>query len=102
MARESLKAASAQAGLSGREIDQINGLSKMLDQHRRLSGMPQQIAQEEFAKLPQEQQNAHLAMFGDEDPVAEKKRGWLGTAFHYLTQGLKNTVAVPFRVATEA
>lgn len=102
MANEALKAASARAGLSGREIDQINGLSKMLDQHRRLSGMPQQVAQEEFAKLPQEQQNAHLAMFGSEDPTVEKKRGWLGTAFHYVTEGLKNTVAVPFRVATEA
>lgn len=102
MANEALKAASARAGLTGREIDQINGLSKMLDQHRRLSGMPQQIAQQEFSKLPQEQQNAHIAMFGNEDTTTEKKRGWLGTAFHYITEGLKNTVAVPFRVATEA
>lgn len=74
----------------------------MLAQHKTLSGMPKAIAQQEFSKLPKAQQDAQIAMFGDEDPVVQKKRGWLGSAFHYIGEGLKNTVLVPFRVANEA
>lgn len=102
MAQEALKSAAAQANLSPREVDQINALGKMLSQHRTLSGMPKQIAQQEFAKLPKAQQDAQLAMFGNEDPTVEQKRGWLGSAFHYIGEGVKNTVLVPFRVANEA
>lgn len=102
MASEALKAAAAQANLTQSEIDQVNALGKMLAQHKTLSSMPRQVAQQEFSKLPKSQQDAQVAMFGDEDPVLDKKRGWLGSAFHYIGEGLKNTVLVPFRVANEA
>jgi len=101
MASINIKAAAAQAGLTPAEQSQIDGLSKLVNSHRNLLAMPVEYAQQTFASLPQDQQNAHVAMFGGEDPQLAAKRGWLGSSFHYLGQTTKNVIAAPFKALNE-
>lgn len=97
MANPNLDAAAAQAGLNNKQQQQINGLSKLLDSHKMLTSLPENVAKDTFNKLPQEQQVAHAALFGGgKGPV-----GWLGDAAHYMTTGVKNVLAVPFKALNE-
>ena len=101
MASVNIKAAAAQAGLTPKEQAQIDGLGKLVDSHRNLLAMPTQFAEQTFASLPQDQQNAHVAMFGGEDPKLQAKRGWLGSAAHYVGGAVKETIAAPFKALNE-
>ena len=101
MASVNIKAAAAQAGLTPKEQAQIDGLGKLVDSHRNLLAMPTNFAEQTFASLPQDQQNAHVAMFGGEDPKLQAKRGWLGSAAHYVGGAVKNTIAAPFKALNE-
>lgn len=97
MANPNLDAAALQAGLTGKAKEQADGLSKLLDSHKMLIGLPEKQAKQTFDKLPQDQQNAHVALFGgNKGPI-----GWLGDAAHYLTQGVKETIALPFKALNE-
>jgi hypothetical protein len=50
-----------------------------------------------FNALPQDQQAAHVALFGGQDTEApEQKRGWLGGAIHYAGQGVKQSIGRVF------
>jgi hypothetical protein len=91
-----IQTAAVQAGLTPAEQAQVDGLNKLLDSHRTLSAMPQAQAQKQFASLPQDQQNAHVALFGGMNPI-----GWLGDAAHYITSGVKTAVAAPFKALNE-
>jgi hypothetical protein len=92
-----LRAASLQAGLSGKKKEQVDGLSKLLDSHKSLLALPSTQAQAKFQTLPGDQQNAHAAMFGgDKGPV-----GWLGDAAHYMGDKVKQTIALPFKALNE-
>ena len=101
MASVNIKAAAAQAGLNPAEQSQMDGLGKLVDSHRNLLAMPAEYAQQAFAAMPQDQQNAHVAMFGGEDPQLAAKRGWLGNSFHYLGQATKDVIAAPFKALNE-
>ena len=97
MANPNLDSAAIQAGLNGQQKSQIDGLSKLLDSHRALLAMPENQAQVAFAQKPQDQQNAHVALFGGNNgPV-----GWLGDAAHYVTSAAKTTIAAPFKALNE-
>ena len=90
---KNLTALAQQAGLTQQQKDQIDGLSKLLDSHQTLMSMPSDVAAQEFAKKPEDQQKAHTSFFGGDNP--------LGNALHYATSAVKNTIAAPFKALNE-
>ena len=97
MPQNSITSAAAQAGLTSKQKAQVDGLQKLLDSHKGLLSLPAPVAQKKFQGLPQDQQTAHVALFGGDDSEApEQKRGWLGGAIHYTGQGVKQTIGRVF------
>lgn len=84
---ERLKVAAEQANLSPKEKQQVDALSKLVEQHKSLLDMPAAQAQQKFLGLPQEQQDSLVTFMGN-DPV-ETSRSPLGTAAHYIGVGVK-------------
>ena len=78
---ESIKIASAKAGLSPAEQEKANKIGKMVSTHKSLLDMPASEAKIRFQGLPADQQETLKATFGTEPEP--KKRGWLGSAWHY-------------------
>ena len=102
MPQNSITSAAAQAGLTAKQKAQVDGLQKLLDSHKGLLALPAPVAQKKFQSLPQDQQSAHVALFGGEDNEApEQKRGWLGSAIHYTGQGIKQSVGRVFGALNE-
>ena len=102
MAQNNLIAAAAQAGLTPGQKSQVDGLAKLLDSHKTLLALPSPVAQQKFNSMTQDQQNAHVAMFGEsEDKPPEQKRGWFGTAFHYMTAPIKTVIGGTFAALNE-
>ena len=102
MAQNNLIAAAAQAGLTPGQKSQVDGLAKLLDSHKTLLALPSPVAQQKFNSMTQDQQNAHVAMFGEsEDKPPEQKRGWFGTAFHYMTTPIKTVIGGTFAALNE-
>ena len=102
MANPNLQQAALQAGLTPQQNAQVDGLSKLLDSHKNLLGMPAAQAQAAFSQLTPAQQNAHVALFGGEQTApAQQNQGWLGNALHYMTNTVKQTVAAPFKALNE-
>jgi hypothetical protein len=80
MPSTNLKLAGTQAQLNPNEKKQIDALSNLLDTHKSLLDLPSNQAQQKYSQLPADQQAA-LITFNGQEP--EKKRGWLGSAWHY-------------------
>ena len=81
MSGKNLKLAASQAGLSPTDKDRIDSLAKSLDTHKSLLDMPASEARIKFQTLPADQQQSLKQTFGTQPE--EKKRGWLGSAWHY-------------------
>ena len=81
MADKNLKLAAAQANLSPAEKAKIDSLGKMVTVHKSLLDMPASEAQLKYQSLPADQQQSLTTTFGTQPE--EKKRGWLGSAWHY-------------------
>jgi hypothetical protein len=81
VAENNLKIAAAQAGLTAADKDRIDSLSKSLNTHKSLLDMPAAEARTKFQTLPADQQESLKQTFGTKPE--EKKRGWLGSAWHY-------------------
>ena len=96
MANPNLDAAALQAGITGKKKEQIQGLSKLLDSHRKLLELPENQAKASFEALPPEQQKAHTAFFSGNNPA-----GWLGGAAHYLGIAAKETIGRTFGALNE-
>lgn len=94
MANTNLKSVAAQAGLTEAQQKQIDGLSKLLDSHKKLSAMPAKEAEQGFAQLSPDQQKSQVALLGGSNP--------LGDAFHYATSAFKTAIAAPFKALNEA
>ncbi|NBX98049.1 hypothetical protein EBQ81_04260 [bacterium] len=102
MPQNSITSAAAQAGLTAKQKAQVDGLQKLLDSHKGLLSLPAPVAQQKFQSLPQEQQTAHVALFGGDDNEApEQKRGWLGGAIYYAGQGVKQSIGRVFGALNE-
>ena len=97
-----LKVAAQQAGLTPEQYKQIEGLGKLVTSHQNLSRLPQAQAEQSFSQMTKDQQEAHIAMFGGEDPAIPEKRSVLGSAFHYATQPIKQVIGRTFSAFTEA
>lgn len=89
---ENIKAAAVRANLSPAQQKQIDGLGKLLSTHKNLLAMPAPMAQAQFNKLPEGQQNAMVALLGGDDDPVEQQRGWLGNAKHYAGIAVKETL----------
>lgn len=98
MPNPNIQSAAIQAGLTPTQQSQINGLSKLLDSHKQLLALPAPQAQAKFSQLTQDQQNAHVALFGGDQ---QQDRGWLGNALHYMTDTAKTVIAAPFKALNE-
>ena len=88
-----IKAIATTATLTPEQMAQLNGYTKSLDVHQKLSALPADIAQKEYSKLTPDQQQSLKDQFGNID----KKRGWLGTALHYTVDPLFTAVAFPVK-----
>ena len=84
---DNLKAASFAAGLSGKDKNKVDELSKALAVHKSLLSLPQNVAQKAYNNLPQDQQESLVKNFGNQP---QPSRGWLGTAWHYTGGALFN------------
>lgn len=96
MANPNLDAAVLQAGITGKKKEQIDGLSKLLDSHRKLISLPENQAKASFQALPETQQKAHVSFFGDGGPIEV-----LGSAGHYLGIAFKQTIGRAFSAINE-
>jgi len=85
------------AGLSDDDKVAVAAVDKAFQTHRKLRDLPAEVAQAEFAKLPANQQQSLIAMFGEEDEAIEPKKSFIGTAKHYAVQ----SVLFPFKVVGE-
>jgi hypothetical protein len=81
VSEKNLKIAASQAGLTPADKDRIDSLSKSLTTHKSLLDMPASEARIKFQTLPADQQQSLQQTFGTQPE--EKKRGWLGSAWHY-------------------
>ena len=90
-----IKAIAATAPLTPEQMAQLNGYTKALDTHQKLSALPADAAKQEYSKLTPAQQQSLKDQFGNID----KKRGWLGTALHYTVDPLMTAVAAPVKLA---
>jgi hypothetical protein len=81
VSEKNLKIAASQAGLTPSDKDRIDSLSKSLTTHKSLLDMPASEARIKFQTLPADQQQSLQQTFGTQPE--EKKRGWLGSAWHY-------------------
>ena len=63
--------------------------------------LPAPVAQQKFGQLSQDQQNAHLAFFGQKDEPIPTQRNFLGSALHYAGNAIKAAVATPFKALNE-
>ena len=93
MADAKLTVAATQAGLTDKQKQQIDGLGKLLDSHKQLMSMPEEQANQAFNQKTPDQQAAHVAMFGSNNP--------LGNALHYLSSAAKTAIAAPFKALNE-
>lgn len=80
-----LTTAAILAGLSDDEKRQVEAVNKALTVHKTLSDLPEDVARQKFASYTPEQQESLRTVFGD-DEVVPRKRGWLGSAWHYATR----------------
>lgn len=88
MPNSNIQTAALQAGLNNKQREQVDGLSKLLDSHRKLLALPQDQAQQAFKSQTPDQQKAQVGLFGgDDNPI-----GWLGSAAHYVTEGVKTGI----------
>lgn len=90
-----IKAIAATASLTPEQMKQLNGFTKALDTHQKLSALPAEVAKQEYSKLTPEQQQTLKDQFGNID----KKRGWLGNALHYTVDPLIAAVSFPVKAA---
>lgn len=90
-----IKAIATTAPLTPEQMAQLNGFTKAIDTHQKLSALPADVAKQQYSQLPPDQQQSLKDQFGNID----KKRGWLGTALHYTIEPVFTAVAAPVKLA---
>ena len=97
MADQKLNILAQRANLTPEQKKQIDGLSKLVDSHKRISALPEPQSKQAFSELTPDQQKSHLNFFGV-DPASPFT---LGTAFKYATGAVKKAVSAPFQILDE-
>jgi hypothetical protein len=94
-----LTQAAFRAGVNPSQKRQIDGLAAALKEHQRLTNLPRKYAEDEFSKLPKNQQQSLVALAGSSKPDSEAiNRSWLETAAHYAFAPIKKSVSTVFDV----
>ena len=78
---KNIRLAIAKANLSPAEKEKADAIGKLVSTHKSLLDMPASEARIKFQGLPSDQQETLKQTFGTQPE--EKKRGWLGSAWHY-------------------
>jgi hypothetical protein len=91
-----LAQAAFRAGLNPSQTRQIDGLAAALSTHQRLSDLPQQYANDEFNKLPNNQKQSLVALTGTNKADDDPNRSWLETGAHYVFSPFKRSVKTLF------
>jgi hypothetical protein len=94
-----LAQAAFRAGLNPSQTRQIDGLAAALSTHQRLSDLPQQYANDEFNKLPNNQKQSLVALTGTNKADDDPNRSWLETGAHYVFSPFKRSVKTLFEHA---
>lgn len=94
---DNIKAAAAAANLQGQQKKQVDDLVKALFVNKELNNLPKEVAAKKYASLPADQQEDLIKKFGTEDPALKPSRGWLGTAWHYITAPVVEPVKLTFK-----
>jgi hypothetical protein len=95
LANPNIDAAALNAGLNPKERTQVDGLSKLIDSHRKLQNLPERQARANFDQMPLDQQKAHVGFFGG-GPV-----GILGNVLHYAGNIVKEPIVRTFQAVNE-
>ena len=90
-----IKALATTAGLTPEQMKTINGFTKALDTHQKLTALPEDVAKQEYSKLTPDQQKSLKDTFGN----VEKKRGVLGNVLHYTVDPLIGGITLPIKLA---
>jgi hypothetical protein len=94
-----LAQAAFRAGVNTSQKRQIDGLAAALKEHQRLTNLPRKYAEDEFSKLPKNQQESLVVLSGSNKPDSEAvNRSWLETAAHYAFAPVKKSVSTIFDV----
>jgi hypothetical protein len=99
---DNLKAAAAAAGLTPAEQKAMAALSKTLSVHRELSNLPQATANRAYNSKTPQQQAELVKVAGQQDPASNPGRGWLQSAWHYLSMPVVEPIKLAFKGAQEA
>lgn len=92
--------AAKRANLNPAQMQQINSLSEMYSTHSRLTGMPTNVAQQEYSQLSPEKQTSMAAFFGPgkEDP-AKPQRSFIEQAAYIVSRPIVEPIKAVFNAA---
>lgn len=92
--------AAKRANLNPAQMQQINSFTEMYSMHSRLSGLPQNIASQQYSKLPPEQQTSMAAFFGPGKQDPEKpQRSFIEQAAYIVSRPIVEPIKAVFNVA---
>lgn len=90
--------AAKRANLNPAQMQQINSLSEMYSTHTRLSGLPQNIAQEEFSQLDPNKQKTMAAFLGTKEGETPE-RSLIGQAAYIVSRPIVEPIKAVFKAA---
>jgi len=92
--------AAKRASLNPAQMQQINSLTEMYSAHSRFSGMPVNVAQQEYSQLSSGQQNSMAAFFGEgkQDP-AKPERSFIENAAYIISRPVVEPIKAIFNTA---
>lgn len=92
--------AAVRANLNPAQMEQINSLSEMYSTHSRLSGLPVNVAAQEYSQLTPEQQKSIASFVGDgnKDPV-KQNRSFIESAAYAISRPIVEPLKAVFNAA---
>lgn len=90
--------AARRANLGPSQMEKVNALTSMYSTHVRLSNLPPRVAQDEYANLDQNKQDAINQFFDVKDPETPG-RGVIGQAAYIISRPIVEPIKAVFKVA---
>lgn len=97
--KSNLYQAASRANLTSSQRNQINALSEMYTTHSRLSGLPINVAQQQYQQLSPEKQNTMAAFFGPTEQPDKPKRSVIEQAAYIVSRPIVEPVKAVFNAA---
>jgi hypothetical protein len=80
---DNISSAAYAAKLAAEDRKRVEAYSKSLKAHKQLTSLPNDLAQQQYAKYTPTQQASLKQQYGTETPVEKPDEGWLSTAWNY-------------------